>query len=70
METQIMFGTYNVPILTDHSLTASFTAPSLLPKEEMEKINISNGEEKEESDFDKTLKSVLSVPPPAKDKKK
>jgi hypothetical protein len=65
---QLIFGTFNVPPLTNMSQSASFTAPGKLSKEILEKIIYTEDSEKsaepELSNFDKTLKGLLNVPKP------
>jgi hypothetical protein len=38
MDNLLIFGTFNVPVLSQDALSASFTAPSNLPKEIVDKI--------------------------------
>jgi len=71
MENQLVFGTYNIPPITDHSLTASFSTQTHLTKEMLEKIYASETEPSRENigelnTFDTILKGVLSVPKPTK----
>lgn len=65
----LIFGTYNV---SNDGLTISYNAPSMLPKEVMEKISF-NGDvfstaEKSEkpSGFNDMVKAVAGVPKPKK----
>ncbi len=63
MEATILFGTYNVPPINE-SLSASFTAPGLLPKEEMAKIMFVEEENQEYLfSFNKNLKKALEYNP-------
>lgn len=75
MENKVVFGTYNVPPISDSTLTASFTVESNLSKEMLEKIyatetEINNEDLVEyrdnENTFDYLLKGVLAVPKPTK----
>jgi hypothetical protein len=70
MDNQLQFGSYNVPNY-DESLSATYTAPGILPKEMVEKATFSEvylEDEKntEPSSFDKALKGIFSVPKPSK----
>ncbi len=67
----IKFGTYDVPAISDTSLSANYTAPNSLPKDVMKKISfgevaIDKKSSKEADDFNKLLKGVVSVPKPKK----
>ncbi|MDC6383882.1 hypothetical protein D2V93_15935 [Flagellimonas taeanensis] len=62
MKNSVVFGTFNVPLLSE-SLTASYTAPGLLPDEEQAKINNASVEEKQLSNFNQSLKKGLEWNP-------
>lgn len=70
MENKLIFGTYNVPPITNESLTASFTTQGNITKEMLEKIYCSEQEIDQEevkiNSFDETLKALLKVPKPKK----
>ena len=66
MEKVLSFGTFNVPTLSQNSLSASFTAPALLPKEMMELISFTPPEQYEgvnntQTITDESIKNVLNV---------
>jgi hypothetical protein len=67
METNFSVGTYNI-----NGISVTYTAPSVLSKEMMEKIIYNEEYEKnnqlESNNFDKTLKGILSVPKPQENK--
>lgn len=68
MDNQLIFGTYNVPPITNESLTASFTTQANISKEMLEKIyqteSIIDQENAKVNSFDDTLKRLLKVPKP------
>ena len=70
MANQIQFGTINLPETFSSAYGNSiYTAPSILPKEMMDKISFSQDKEEvnyveDLTSFDNLLKSVLSVPKP------
>lgn len=75
MENKVVFGTYNVPPITDNTLMASFTVQSNLTKEMLEQIYateteineydiIEQNDVEDKNSFDYLLKGILSVPKP------
>ena len=58
-EEAILFGTYDVPPINE-SLSSSFTAPGIPPKEEMDKISFYT---EKYSSFDRNLKKALEYIP-------
>ncbi len=67
--TTIKFGTYNVDSSNSNS-TVTYTAPSMLPREEVEKFTFTQSQNDEQqsglNELDKQLTGILSVPKPVK----
>lgn len=67
-EQSLMFGTYDVPPISNDNLTASFTVPGNVPKDMIDKVIVQEDQIQVKigdlNNFDKMLKSILSVPKP------
>jgi hypothetical protein len=70
MQNNLSIGTYSI---SSDGSSMTYTVPSMLTKEMAQHLSVKDYSEEAEvqdmSEFDKTLKGILSVPPPPKDKK-
>ena len=68
MENQLVFGKYNIPPITNESLTATYTIQNILSKSMLEKIYAAEKEINQEeigvNSYDETLKALIKESKP------